>query len=46
MTWLKKRLKELGLSRRLPPANYSPIPQVQAAIEVNEFVIIIIQIIV
>ena len=34
MTWLKKRLKELGLQRRGPLVHYSPLPRVQAAIEV------------
>ena len=32
MTWLK--IKELGLQRRGPLVQYSPLPRVQAAIEV------------
>jgi hypothetical protein len=34
MTWLKKRIKELGLARKGPAVQYSAISDVQAAIEV------------
>ena len=34
MTWLKKKLHNLGLHRKGPLVQYSPVSQVQAAIEV------------
>ena len=35
MTWLKKRIQSLGLHRKGVRVQYSPFPQVQAAIEVG-----------
>ena len=40
MTWLKKRLKELGLARRGPLVQHSDLPDVQHAIEVNMHVVL------
>ena len=34
LTWLKRKLKELGLHRRGPHARYSPLALVKAAIKV------------
>ena len=34
MTWLKKRIKELGLARKGCAVQYSAVSDVQAAIEV------------
>jgi len=35
LTWLKKRLKQLGLHRRGPAVTYSPVPAVMEAIKVT-----------
>ena len=35
LTWLKSKLNELGLHRRGPLVNYSPVSRVQEAIEVQ-----------
>ena len=37
MTWLKKRLRQLGLHRKGPSVTYSPIPVISEAIKVNIF---------
>ena len=34
LTWLKKKLKTMGLHRKGPSVQYSPISQMQAAVEV------------
>lgn len=37
MTWLKKRIKQLGLARKGCAVHYSATEDVQAAIEVYKF---------
>ena len=39
MTWLKRRLKQLGLFRRGPRVQYSSLSNVQRAIEVHQFLV-------